>query len=576
MSLAVPAGVLAYSGYFLIQDFRGEYSGSQGEKEIARVINSSQDVKRRPSKTFMWYEVKEGQTLYARDSMRTGEDSSLELGFSDGSQLQLGQSSLVVLEEASKSPSVHLISGDLQFSSGKTGLAIQLDNKILDTRHASGRMSRSGEINNLIVDKGQVVISDRSTHRSAVIHDHQLAQLKPGGVLNEESSVSLRAELVTPKANTIVREGEVQFQWRALQKLAQVHLELAKDPYFTASLGPSSTPNALLLSDKRTLLRGTYYWRLKDAGRVISDTAKFTVVQNSPLNLIQPQQKSVLSHDDSSELLFEWSSSPYFQDYTLWLAQDSQFKNRVQTQKVHRGSSCFLKVDVPGSYFWKVEAFAPDPADHEVSGTHEFTLRGPQTLTILPTASPKVVVAPSVVPSLLPVLLPNLLSNSMQSPVPSLVPSDLPSRLPSPVLALLPRYPTPAAQTAAAPAVVSSFMKAIRPKSLPSSLPKPILSVAPSLAVGPRLVLLRNHTKIKLKKTFILTWGKVHGADAYLVELSTSPQFTILALSTTTRRNFQLVKEDLLQTGVYYWRVKSMTAGVVGPPSLVFDLTVVP
>jgi hypothetical protein len=61
-------------------------------------------------------------------------------------------------------------------------------------------------------------------------------------------------------------------------------------------------------------------------------------------------------------------------------------------------------------------------------------------------------------------------------------------------------------------------------------------------------------------KVIILTWSLTSLTESYQLQVSRDPEFQKIALDQNTQHNFQHFQSEL--SGVYYWRTKSLAAGV--------------
>mgnify|MGYP000374426447 CR=1 FL=1 len=70
--------------------------------EIAIVLHSTNDVRRRHKKSFQWLSLDKKKAIIDGDSVFTGSDSTSEIKLHSGSRIRLSENSLVVLTENKK------------------------------------------------------------------------------------------------------------------------------------------------------------------------------------------------------------------------------------------------------------------------------------------------------------------------------------------------------------------------------------------------------------------------------------------------------------------------------------------
>ena len=88
----------ASGSYLLWRDLNGVGAAGQGVP-MARVEKREAKVKRKPKSSYVWSNVQLDDNLYRRDSVQTSSGSAAALRLTDGSLLEMGENSLVIIDD---------------------------------------------------------------------------------------------------------------------------------------------------------------------------------------------------------------------------------------------------------------------------------------------------------------------------------------------------------------------------------------------------------------------------------------------------------------------------------------------
>src|SRR5690349_21810731 len=112
--LIVPVIVIVVSSTLLVQDFRSEGVATlSGEAPLAAVKLAVGDVKRKPPKRMVWFDLRTSASVFRNESVRTAKGSSATIVFPDGASIEVGESSLIVLEVTKNKVAVDFVSGNI-------------------------------------------------------------------------------------------------------------------------------------------------------------------------------------------------------------------------------------------------------------------------------------------------------------------------------------------------------------------------------------------------------------------------------------------------------------------------------
>ncbi|MFN8845635.1 MAG: FecR domain-containing protein, partial [Bdellovibrionales bacterium] len=105
--------VIVVFSYFLYDDSLFNTSRSSSQPQVAQLVEKKQDVRVKSSENFTWLSAQEQDSLFAFDSLFTGEQSTAILKLNDGSTLRIDGQSLVILAVENGQLILDLKSGSL-------------------------------------------------------------------------------------------------------------------------------------------------------------------------------------------------------------------------------------------------------------------------------------------------------------------------------------------------------------------------------------------------------------------------------------------------------------------------------
>src|SRR4051812_12772962 len=97
ITLLCLAGASA-AGYHLYLDFY-ESGGLNRTAPVATLIHSESQVKRKASSSFVWERAHSAESLYRKDSVQSGPASSALIQMKNGTRVELGENSLVIIDD---------------------------------------------------------------------------------------------------------------------------------------------------------------------------------------------------------------------------------------------------------------------------------------------------------------------------------------------------------------------------------------------------------------------------------------------------------------------------------------------
>src|SRR4051812_22913726 len=80
---------------------------------VGEIIYADNNVKRQLGNDVMWNSIERKETVYNKDSIRTAKDSGVGVRLTDGTVIEIGENSLIVLDKTQQNLSVNFKAGDL-------------------------------------------------------------------------------------------------------------------------------------------------------------------------------------------------------------------------------------------------------------------------------------------------------------------------------------------------------------------------------------------------------------------------------------------------------------------------------
>ncbi len=315
MALVCIAG--SASGAYLLYTDLNARGGAGIGKPMAVVERRESKVRRKAGSSYAWANVDVKEDLYRKDSLQTGPGSAATVKFNDGSLLEIGENSLVVIDDIQN---------------------IQLNFK-----------------------RGSLIVRRKDGGDSKITID------KDGKAKVEE----LPIRLISPEPLTnywVPEKGQkpVRFAWepRGQNQPESYTFQISADKTFRADR--TRTVQVADPSVKETQLQlapGKYYWRVAGKGAQPSEARQIMVSQAIALRPQSPSKQKLMIWGAESSLPFRWVTPQASDDtianakHEIEISSDPEFRNRVLSQPVAADSGlASLKNFAEGNYFWRIKS----------------------------------------------------------------------------------------------------------------------------------------------------------------------------------------------------------------------------
>lgn len=308
------AGLLALAGVglWIQKTLEPRVVDVSRKKAVAKLTYGSQTVQRKYEKEVLWDDVAGEETFYSRDSVRTGEGAEAKIRFEDGTDLELGENSMVVLDRSEEKVGIEFLKGSV-FARG----GARRGGKAVEIRTASGKVQADGALALTSAPSGlQVTVAEgtaelQTSQGATALAANERGQVGEGGVTKEKLKLWLLSPAPGAKFVIDARDTPVEFKWGVAEGAkARAELQVAQDPRFERVVVTRVADGAATVA----LAPGTYSWRVvtRQGGRVkdASDARPVKVLRHPPPRLVAPAPASEVTYlREKPAIKFLWKAT---------------------------------------------------------------------------------------------------------------------------------------------------------------------------------------------------------------------------------------------------------------------------
>lgn len=379
-ALAVPALIATVSAFQVVTQFREDFGVTRG-KQLGTALRPQGEVLKRSSRSFRWYNVAESEDLVEKTSIRTSGESRVSLQFRDGSSLDLGPQSLVVLGGAGeKVPRLKVMRGRVAFKA-KGPMRIEAAGKTLEASAGAGQVEVLHGAAKTTVEEGSATLL-RSDAAPIAMAAGSTALVDVEGTLTAKALpppavAPIQVSPPSPSPTKATRSGDfevfpyavqgghkfstrlngaqslksikIEFSWMPLEGAREYRLQfydLKKRPTLS-----KSTQGTSLTIEIRSPAAFDRYYRIfakKEDREYRSELLRYSVelAAPSPVNPANGQrwEGGVLT----------WESTLMTEAYELQVSKDRTFRSaETQTAAVNFAN---VRPSSKGTYYWRVRS----------------------------------------------------------------------------------------------------------------------------------------------------------------------------------------------------------------------------
>lgn len=336
--LSLGAFLIAVSSYQLL--FWGEdYSHGL---PLGRLTSTFSVVKTKNAKALDWRDAMLGSEVSENQMIYTDQDSSAQILFHQGDELQIDSNSLIKLESRQKVKTLEIERGSVKAKlEGKESLRVELRGRefVLKGENADIQFNVTSEKSEIGVLSGNITVQSGELQESLTAANSLI--VKDGKVTREKQFF----KQIEPNPQDIIFSDQdltpLSFSWEP-QTSAKVKISNSldmKESQVIEGVPPFS----------HNLNEGHYYWKLEsDQGSSL--VKSFRIVREAPPRIIRPSPDErfyLLRGDETPKIHFQWEGEGKS-------VYDFEWDKVISHEEKVLGPNLYLPVDQTGVIRWRV------------------------------------------------------------------------------------------------------------------------------------------------------------------------------------------------------------------------------
>lgn len=364
--LAIIVFLLVLSSSLLYADFHRKIK-IEDAKPIGVLKFKYKSSQRKYAREVVWEEMENQMPIYNQDTIRTGKEAKALLELFDGTQIELSENTMIVLNLTGQLADIGFLYGGIR-ANQKAG-----SNLKISTTSGEVNLTQGGDISlsasenkiSVSVQEGQAVLT--SGDKSVTIEEKKRAILEEEKLNIEDVPI----KLISPQAASQIfteTQAELLFEWEAKKK---AKLEISRDREFRRIWKSQEAQSQA----KEILPPGVYYWRVRQETpkEFISETRSFIVLETKKLVAISPPANAVYEIQEEDTLVnFQFSRHDYANSYFLKISPNPDLSNPIIDEEIL--TPFVARRLSPGTYYWQVSARLPPYAPKVETPIQKFTI----------------------------------------------------------------------------------------------------------------------------------------------------------------------------------------------------------
>jgi len=304
---------------------------------VGTITYRVRQAERKGSGRVLWDSLAQDGPVFNLDTLHTADRSSATVHLEDGTEIELGEDSLLVPDVSDEASRLGLSGGSMRIRSGASGAPLEVSSAAgklsLDKGAAASVADRGGSLA-VAVSSGRASLASSGAGPATAVEGGQALAIGPGGSVSE---VPLEPVAPADGSELVAPAGALsaEFSWIAP---AAFHgrLVLAADPSF-AKLAQASEVSGL--GAKLELKPGSYYWRI-ESGSSRSRAMRLEVLASAAPIVVKPEPSEVIECVGNSQPLVDlaWTNSPHAVSYIVEIDRDGSFAKPLVKQVLSRNS----------------------------------------------------------------------------------------------------------------------------------------------------------------------------------------------------------------------------------------------
>lgn len=252
---------------------RSVLSGNAGTENDAQFLTVEGEVQFQKASTNDWHRAEVRSGLFNGDWVKTSDNASAELIFSNGSLYTVGPNALLEIY-AQFNPATSKKSNSVQMQVGSVEVATTDDSStvrtpgsqvIVDSESTTQVGVDRGKATSIVTMKGSASVAPPTGGPSVKIASGEKVTASAQGALSAVKKLSLPPALLTPADNQVfTSDTNVDFAWDAIPGATGYVLQVSRSRLFTVLEINSKRQKPTAAA--RVTAEGSFYWRVASVG----------------------------------------------------------------------------------------------------------------------------------------------------------------------------------------------------------------------------------------------------------------------------------------------------------------------
>ena len=354
---------------------RTALSGGADRENDAQFLTVEGDVQYQKSSSSDWKRADARTPLFNGDWVKTGDNASAELIFSNGSLYTIGANALLEIyaainpATAKKTNAVQMQVGSVEVATTDDVSSVRTpgSNVTVETESTTQVGVDKEKATSVVATKGTASVVSTGGGEPVKLGAGQKVSANPQGALSGVKKLVLPPALVTPSDNQvfqITNDSRIEFTWEAVPGATGYQLEVSRSRLFSTKEINSRREKTSAIA--RVTSEGSFYWRVASIGpdgdtgpfsqfrrfRVAGGGGKGSVSANADTTPPVLQLKAPFSVG-AQFFIIEGTTEPgatvFINDEEVEVESNGHFKKLVQLNKVGRNSVIVKAVDPAGN-----------------------------------------------------------------------------------------------------------------------------------------------------------------------------------------------------------------------------------
>lgn len=320
---------------------------------IGKVSFLENNSERKPSTKQIWYELLKNDPVMKNDSIKTDENSTIQIELNNQNKFTLYENTMVILDIKDEETEIQFKKGKAKiFVNKKTKLKLKENLNIeIDKGHSEFGINHNSFFVFNKKESTKIILNGEEK----LIPPNQFIEIQDDKITTK----TIYEKILTPTEDilkyTDSESSEITWEFENIIS-DQINILISKDSNFKSILSKD------LISKnefKKKLAIGIYYWKIVSSSKekdFFYPTKKISILKINPIQFLKPNLTKDISYFSyPKEVYFHWKPMEIFNDYILEFSEKEDFSNLKMSFKT---SQNILKVPITeqGKIYFRLKA----------------------------------------------------------------------------------------------------------------------------------------------------------------------------------------------------------------------------